>query len=253
MPGYPMLCLLHIDPHAMKDIVPKAMIGQPSKVWLGDELIACKHLDASDLGLHGHHFYLGQSMNGTFKPGDWLQIEETAWNAIRRGDVIVFKPQAQESSSTIVHRVMSRSCRGLVTRGDANPEPDIHPVAEIECMGRVVAFERAGRKRTVRNGMRGRIHVWRLRAGRILLRSLTRPFRLFFKLVREHGWLASLYSESIQEVHFNTPDGLLVKFILKGKAVGTWWPAKNQLLCGRIGRLMLWARVHTGVKKLAAN
>lgn len=216
-------------------------------------MISCREQDANDLGLPGHLFYLGQSMKGTFKPGDWLQIEKAAWNAIDRGDVIVFKPQAQENSSTIVHRVMSRSCRGMITRGDANPEPDVHPVVEAECLGRAVAFERAGRRRIVRNGIRGRIHVRRLRAGRILLRSSARPFRLFFKLVREHGWLTFLFSTSIQEVHFKTPDGLLVKFIRKGKTVGTWWPAKNQLICGRMGRMLLWSRIHDRVKEMTGN
>lgn len=206
-----------------------------------------------DSGPVNHHFYLGQSMRGTFKPGDWLQIEKIAWGEINRGDIVVFKPRTQGVESTIVHRVISRTDSGLITRGDANPLPDVHPVTEAECLGRVIVFERGGRRSIVRNGPGGVLHARRIRAKKILIRLLFRPFRPLFSHMREHGWLDMLFSGSILEVHFDTPDGPLVKFIRNGKTIGTWWPKKKQLICGRIGRLLLWARVRAVAKRKSAG
>lgn len=213
-----------------------------------DELIANKNSVLDNSGSADHHFYLGQSMNGTFKPGDWLQLERTEWEMLGRGDVVVFKCRSQENESIVVHRVISRTINALITQGDANPEPDAHPVAETEFLGRVIAFERGGRRRIVRNGMMGVFHARRLGAGRIFLRTLCRPLRQLFKYVRDRDWLGALFYESIREVHFSTPDGPLVKFVRKGKTIGTWWPEKKQLLCGRMGRMLLWARVRSGMK-----
>jgi signal peptidase I len=220
----------------------------PEKMHGGHELTANKIHGPDDPRSAGPHFYLGESMKGTFRPGDWLRIERTDWGEIACGDVVVFKCQSQGEESIVVHRVISRTILALVTRGDANPEPDAHPVAEPECLGRVVAFERGGRRRIVRKGKMGLLHARRVRAGRVLLRILFRPFRPFFRHARERDWIGALFHESIQEVHFITPRGPLVKFIRRGKTVGTWRPDEKQLLCGRIGRMLLWARVHAGVK-----
>ena len=61
--------------------------------------------------------YRGRSMRGTFQPGDALVLEPTPLEAIRPGDVVVFrgsKPaDADRSTSDVVHRVVSLADGGL--------------------------------------------------------------------------------------------------------------------------------------------
>ena len=59
---------------------------------------------------------------------------------IRAGDVVTLRPGA----TLVVHRVITRTGAGVVTRGDASPETD-DPVSLGDVLGHVVGVERVGK------------------------------------------------------------------------------------------------------------
>jgi len=96
-------------------------------------------------------FYHGSSMAGTFRPGDCLVVQPAAWEQISAGDVVIFHGRAAgERKDEIVHRVLSVRPGGLLTRGDANPQPDPDLITPLELVGVVSGYEREGKLRGVR-------------------------------------------------------------------------------------------------------
>ena len=66
--------------------------------------------------------YRGPSMRPTFRPGQVLYVRPQALD-IAPGDVIVF-PDQKSGDFQVVHRVISTTADGLVTRGDNNLRSD---------------------------------------------------------------------------------------------------------------------------------
>ena len=65
--------------------------------------------------------YLGDSMHGTFVPGEMLCLRETPFDSLRPGDVTVIF----DCVPHIVHRVIEKTPDFAVTMGDNNDRPDI--------------------------------------------------------------------------------------------------------------------------------
>jgi signal peptidase I len=108
--------------------------------------------------------YHGNSMAGTFRPGDYLAIEPVRVADVRHGDVVVYRGQKEAGESEeIVHRVVAITPDGLVTRGDNNPRVDDMPVSQEALLGRVTHVERAGRVHPVWGGRWGLLRLRALR------------------------------------------------------------------------------------------
>jgi hypothetical protein len=94
-------------------------------------------------------------MNPTLKTGDLLHLAPYGKQAIRRGDVIVFRHTAR--ANAVTHRVVTIFGDVLETRGDNNDGIDPWMVSRDSVLGRVTSITRSGRLRTVRGGLLGRI------------------------------------------------------------------------------------------------
>jgi signal peptidase I len=172
-------------------------------------------------------YYRGRSMQGTFNPGDLLTIEEIPFGELKPGDVIVFRQDDPFAKKDLVHRFVSRSRAGAITRGDNNPKTDEVPVREENFVGKVAWCDRAGKTMRVCNGragllrawaLHGRVNVWR--AARFFLR---RPYRWGKKT----GIAPWIWRPQIEAIRFETVDGPMIKHVHRGKTVAVFWIGRN--------------------------
>jgi len=83
----------------------------------------------------------GSSMLPTVWAGDELVVRRQATEAVRRGDLVLFRRDGR----LFAHRVVGACGTALVTKGDALAEPD-PPLATTEVLGRVQEINRDGRR-----------------------------------------------------------------------------------------------------------
>jgi signal peptidase I len=167
-------------------------------------------------------FYHGGSMAGTFRPGDCLVVRLVIWEQIRAGDVVVFRGHNEENNE-IVHRVLSVRSGGLLTQGDANPLPDPDLVIREDLVGVVSGYERAGRFHAVQGGWRGLMKVSWLRLMQIIRRAFIPILRPFYRLLRKLGWVGFFWKPELTEIHLETANGPLVKYIYRRRTVAQYW------------------------------
>ena len=183
-------------------------------------------------GLTRCFIYNGPSMTPTFRPGHLLYVRP-ATRDITPGDVIVFVDPSRNGH--IVHRVVSVTDAGLVTRGDGNSRNDPLPVTPELVVGCVAMAEAKGHLKQVGGGNRG---LWSARIGwgtRRVGQRLRRPFQLLYRVLwsfpvlrRVLGWL---FSRQLTVVHLETPDGQLLKTTYRGRTIARWWPQQNFFQC----------------------
>jgi hypothetical protein len=187
---------------------------------------------AKEKGLTRCFVYNGPSMAPTFRPGHLLYVRPTA-RGIAPGDVIVFADLS--GNGHIVHRVISITEAGWVTRGDNNRLSDALPVAPDQVIGRVEMIEGQGHLRPVRGASWG---LWSARLGwgtRRISGGLRRAFRAPYCALRSspavRQVLNRLLSRRLSVVHLETPDGPLVKTTYRGHTIARWWPQLNRFEC----------------------
>ena len=183
-------------------------------------------------GLTRGFLYNGPSMVPTFHPGNLLYIRPDSWD-ISPGDVIVFDNPSENIPT--VHRVVSISNRGLITRGDNNRLCDPSPVLPDHLVGRVEMLEDRGRLLPVLSGRRG---LWFARFGwgaRWTGRQLGRFFRRPYNFIRNCGLIRQIlqrwFSPYLKVIRLNTPDGPLVKTTFQNSTVALWKPQQGQFEC----------------------
>ncbi len=185
-------------------------------------------------GISRCFLYNGPSMKPLFKEGDLLFVRAVSFFKVKRGDVVVFKGNL-DSHKTTVHRVIKVSKGGLVTRGDANRYNDRRPVLPEDLIGRVDILERNGNFYKVYNGTPGYVvgMIFRIiySSYRLLRKLFGFPYRILrdSKVVRR--LIARFFSPKFDRILIQTPQGLLVKFIYKGKVVATFLPGKDRFRC----------------------
>jgi hypothetical protein len=176
--------------------------------------------------------YIGKSMIPTFCPGQLLYVRSNASDIIP-GDVIVFEHPSGKNHT--VHRVVSVSDRGWVTRGDNNRLFDLNPVSPNHLIGRVEAFDDHGRIISVIGGKRG---LWLAQVGWMGRRIENRLLRFSWKpynavrsspLIRQ--FLYRWFSQYLNVVYLSTHDGPLVKTTYQGHTVALWRPHQNYFEC----------------------
>lgn len=168
----------------------------------------------------------------TFRPGQLLYIRPDA-SDINPGDVIVF--DNLPGNYPIVHRVVSLSDRGLITRGDNNRLTDLVPVLPEHLLGRVEMLEDHDRLLPVVGGRRG---LWSARLGwgmGWLDRRLRHLFRKPYNLIRNCALIRQIlqrwFSPYLKVMHLNTPDGPLVKTTFQDRTVALWRPQQGHFEC----------------------
>ncbi|MCU0275986.1 MAG: PqqD family peptide modification chaperone [Acidobacteria bacterium] len=197
--------------------------------------------------------YRGRSMRGTFQPGDALVLEPTPLEAIRPGDVVVFrgsKPaDADRSTSDVVHRVVSLADGGLVTRGDANRSLDSETVRADNLRGRVRRLERNGRSRRVLGGRLALLLVRLRRAGQELTRSGKKLLRALgwapYSWLRRSGavrrfWRPEIFLLALPARGEAEGEGAwLIKYVYRQRTVALWQPVLRLFRCRKPYDLIL--------------
>lgn len=115
---------------------------------------------------------LSGSMAPEIPTGSLAYVGYEAPEDLSEGDVAAFYDQL---GNVVVHRVMrNRIVEGeLVTKGDANAEPDMNPVGYGRVIGRVAAHvPMAGRFAVLYAGLPGRLGAFCMAALGILLNSI---------------------------------------------------------------------------------
>lgn len=115
---------------------------------------------------------LSGSMAPEIPTGSLAYISSAAPEDLSEGDVAAFYDQL---GNVVVHRVIrNRIVEGeLVTKGDANPEPDMNPVGYGSVIGRVAAHVPVlGRFAVLYAGLPGRLGAFCMAALGVLLNSL---------------------------------------------------------------------------------
>jgi len=176
--------------------------------------------------------YHGRSMRPTFRDGHLLYVRPTA-DGLAPGDVVVFVNPVK--NGYVVHRVVSVSKAGLITRGDSNWSNDGQPVALEQVIGRVEMVEIKEHLKPVRGGMGA---LWSARAGWLarklsawLLPIMARPYRLIRGSAVVRRVLQRCFSRHLMVVQIETPYGPLFKTTYRGRTVARWWPQSNRFEC----------------------
>ena len=182
---------------------------------------------------HGRFFfYHGESMRGTFRPGDRLTVEPVSLSDLRAGDVVVFHGvNCREDADTIVHRVVAVRADGLVTRGDNSSTADLYPLTEERLVGRVVKVERGGRSWNVHNGRAGLCRAYALRLLRSAVALLGLIGRWPYRGLRASGLARRFWQPAITRVYLQTERGPLVKYVCAGRTVACWRPTERRFEC----------------------
>jgi hypothetical protein len=134
--------------------------------------------------------YSGPSLNPTLREGDLLEVQGYGCKPIRIGDVILFKKES--TSSIVVHRVISLSDKGLVTRGDSNLEEDLGLLDTRDVIGRVIAAWRRQKRREVLGGRAGMILAGFTNTRTRLVSAILIFFAPCYRFVSSTGFLRGL-------------------------------------------------------------
>jgi hypothetical protein len=176
--------------------------------------------------------YSGSSMRPTFRPGHLLYVRPLS-QELKPGDVLVF--QGEQEDRFVVHRAVALTPDGWIMRGDGNRLLDAAPVPIEKVIGRVELAEAGGELKPVRSGAWGlriaRLR-WALRTPITLLRRFFGwPYRLLRSWTPARVWLFRRFSSQLHTIHFQTPQGTLIKTLWRDRVVARWQPAQRRFEC----------------------
>ena len=179
--------------------------------------------------------YRGESMWGTFQPGDILWISRFPYESLQVGDVVAFGARGK----SIAHRIVGREGVGFRTQGDGNRSRDALELMPADLIGKVVARERRGIRLVVAGGIAGRrraavlgvLGVFRSLVGGVL----APPYRA----IRASQRPSRLWRPRITTARFATRAGITTKFIHRGKTVASWAPDSSEWICRKPFDLVL--------------
>jgi len=172
--------------------------------------------------------YKGPSMLPTFKPGQVLYIRPQE-RAIKPGDVVVFS----RGNEYIVHRVIAVNPEGISTRGDNNPHDDLWLLTPDQILGVVEKTEDWDKAHAVRGGTPALLKAktrWGIKA--LFTRSLPwlgAPYRW----LKARRWAAKFWHPSVTQIQLQTNEGVMIKYLVLGKTVATWYPRSGRFICRR--------------------
>lgn len=195
-------------------------------------------------------FYSGNSMRGTLKSKDILEIQPVCQEQINVGDIIAFHPHGSMNQSTpLVHRVIKITPEGWITRGDNNQAIDPETVPPKNLIGRVVSMERRGKVLSLRGGWVGKCRAQFITAKKGIMKIPNSFLRLPYQWLRKNGLIPKIWQPRIKELHFQTPDGLLIKFCTTQKCVANFWTASKRIAWRKPYDLVLFPRIRELQKK----
>ena len=121
--------------------------------------------------------YTGDSMRGSFVPGETLILAETAFDTLQTGDIVAIF----ERMPYYVHRIVEKNAEYAVTMGDNNDRPDaarLTPDSRFRLVIRAKSLN--GMEREISEGEAGMVQFRRQQRKRKLRRFaalMIRPFK----------------------------------------------------------------------------
>ncbi len=184
--------------------------------------------------------FRGGSMCGTFRDGDCLWVDNTPYNEYQLGDVVAYR----EDEKTVSHRIVGRTPAGWVTQGDANRWSDRRVLRAEEMIGRVVAMERAGVRRSVVGGAAGLRRARWLHVRARLRRWACECLAPFYRLLRATHLVRFLWHPSVLRLKLvmlaeDSSHETCIKYLVRGRAVACWFPAEQRWSCRKPYDLVL--------------
>lgn len=177
-------------------------------------------------------YYRGDSMSGSFKPGDCLFYAEIDLKELAPGQVVIFRlHDPDDKDKEVVHRVISLTPNGLITRGDHNHHIDPDLLTADNLVGLVTHFERNGITRQVGGGFCGLQHARCCHTRLKLWRCIKNLGRRPYTWLRNSALIKHLWRPSIIKVRVKSEDGPLVKYVFRGRTVAQWWPELKRWEC----------------------
>ena len=123
-------------------------------------------------------WYFGNSMRRIFQDGDEIISRPAAFASLRPGDVVVFVSEKSDArKQQVIHRVIWRNTRFLVTIGDNNPRVDRPFLTPQASLRRAILVRRNGMVFPIRNGWCGFLGFLAFRFGRLLTDAAARLLR----------------------------------------------------------------------------
>jgi Signal peptidase, peptidase S26 len=164
--------------------------------------------------------YRGTSMYPTLKCGDVLQIEPYKDNAIRKGDVVVFR--SPDHDGPVVHRVLGEESGSYTTAGDNNCTVDLLALRPETAIGRVFHVRREGNLKPVRGGSAGIIIGFVMRMRGRSARRLARLAQPGYRRLARSGILRHLVRGRIRFriASFAKPEGTELQLFVGKYCVG---------------------------------
>jgi hypothetical protein len=146
-----------------------------------------------------------------------------------RGDVIVFTNPS--NMGFIVHRIVSSSTEGMITRGDHNRLSDSSPITMDQIIGKVELAENKHGTKSISDGLLG---LWKARIWHIVFwldRLARRVFWVPYQLVHSSRLVSLIWHPRILKLLVQIGDGSQVKFIYKQCTVATYDPYNQRFDC----------------------
>lgn len=109
----------------------------------------------------------GPSMKNTILPGDKVETAQVLYEDLHRGDVIVYN-DPENIRINIIHRVIGRDEKGLITRGDNNTHVDPYRVRPEHRPQKAVYIYRGKNRLKIKHS----IFLHRVRLTQMYLRKL---------------------------------------------------------------------------------
>jgi len=183
--------------------------------------------------------YTGSSMNPTLKTLDVIIVSPYEGDQIQPGDVILFSPPG--SNDKVVHRVISISGRGLVTRGDNNNVMDSWTLSPDRVVGRVVCMRRDNRVRIIHGGTRGSFcvsaHRFFRNIGSMISFMLNPAYHRLAKTGLFRRWMPD--GKYTRILTFNRYDGMEYQLLMASHVIGRLLPGRNEWFIRRPFRLFV--------------
>jgi hypothetical protein len=185
-------------------------------------------------------FCTGTSMSPTLRAGDFLHVSAMRAEQIRLGDVAVFIVAAR--SQVVVHRIVSRTDAGFMTRGDNNAFPDSHLLPPGDVIGRVFMAENRGKARRIRGGLQGRVEGFVRRLGCLTERKICDVLRPLYRFLAESGAFRGLGRPALRTrvVMFGrAKHGTELRLLWKDRVIGRFASGDGRWVIKRPFRLLI--------------
>ncbi len=168
--------------------------------------------------------YNGPSMAPLFKPGDMLCAHKLVLESIHLGDIVIINWESDENRAEfIVHRVISKKQKHLITQGDNNLKPDLKIVTIENLMGKVISFCRQNHVSSVTGGALGLFYARFIHALNNIWLFIKRVCWRRYDWMRKSRLVARVWRPAISQICLITDSGPLIKYCYGNRTVACWW------------------------------